>query len=127
MNVLPRRIEQKRTIFQWYQDWLGRFPLTMQPETGGGLSNRWLSAILTDPGSPVTPSEVLAALECENIEGRYLWKPMHLQPVFRQMKYVALDSSVSEDLFSRGVCLPSDTRMTPEDVSRVCKVISGLF
>ena len=94
----------------------------------GTKSNRWLTSILLEPGCGVTPMQLLDALNAENIEGRPLWKPMHAQPVFQDCAYVtAGGKSVSDDLFERGVCLPSDTKMTMEDVDRVCNVIRKVF
>lgn len=127
-KVLPLRVEQKRAIFERYARNLKELPLTLQPSLACGASNRWLSSALLDGDCGVAPGDVLEALKAEGIEGRHLWKPMHAQPVFRDAGYVtAGESSVSEDLFARGVCLPSDTKMTPEDVDRVCDVLRKLF
>lgn len=123
-KVLPLRVEQKRAIYARYAANLADMPLTFQPETEGAMSNRWLTSILLDAGCGVTPAQLLEVLKAEDIEGRHLWKPMHAQPVFAQDAYVtAGGESVSDDLFARGVCLPSDTKMTMEDVDRVCDVI----
>lgn len=128
MKVLDLRLEQKRAIFARYAENLAGLPLTIQPEVDGCKSNRWLTSILLDKDCGVTPLQLLAALDAENIEGRHLWKPMHAQPVFAQCAYVtAGEASVSDDLFERGVCLPSDTKMTMEDVDRVCDVIRKVF
>ena len=71
---------------------------------------------------------MIKTMKANNMESRPLWKPMHSQPVFADVKYVTeADKSVSEDLFSRGVCLPSDTKMSMDDVDRVCSVIRSLF
>ena len=76
----------------------------------------------------MTPAQIFNALNAENIESRPLWKPMHAQPVFAGSAYVKAGAlSVSDDLFARGVCLPSDTKMTMEDVDRVCNVIRKVF
>ena len=73
-------------------------------------------------------SELLARLNEANIEGRHLWKPMSLQPVFAGSPFVSVsDAPVCDDLFARGVCLPSDTKMSMDDVDRVCEVIRGMF
>ena len=126
MKVLESRIAKKRAIAEGYRQGLAVLPLTLQPENG--FSNRWLSVILLDADCGVTPTQVLDALNNANIEGRHVWKPMHLQPIFADAPYVsAAEASVSEDLFARGVCLPSDTKMTEEDVARVCAVIRDLF
>lgn len=128
MKVLPLRVEQKQAIFARYEKNLAGLPLTMQQENTDGTCNRWLSVCLIDEGCPVTPAMVLDALRAENIEGRPVWKPMHAQPVFAGTKYVtAGEKSVSDDLFERGICLPSDTKMTMEDVDRICDIIRKVF
>ena len=127
-KVLPLRVEQKRKIYARYAENLKGLPLTFQPEQPDTCSNRWLTSIILDPGCTVTPDAMLDALQEANIEGRHLWKPMHAQPVFKDAKYVtAGEESVSDDLFSRGVCLPSDSKMTMENVDRVCDVIRSLI
>ena len=128
MKVLDLRIAQKRAIHERYAANLADLPLVFQPEMDGTKSNRWLTSILLEPGCGVTPMQLLDALNAENIEGRPLWKPMHAQPVFQDCAYVtAGGKSVSDDLFERGVCLPSDTKMAMEDVDRVCDVIRKVF
>lgn len=128
MQVLPRRVEQKRAIYQRYAENLAGLPLTFQPEAEDTKANRWLTSILLDPGCGVTPARLLEALNNENIEGRHLWKPMHAQPVYAGCGYVTAGGhSVSDDLFARGVCLPSDTKMSMDDVDRICGVIRKVF
>lgn len=76
----------------------------------------------------MTPTELLAALDAANIEGRHIWKPMNLQPIFADSPFVSItDEPVCNDIFGRGVCLPSDTKMSPADVDEVCAVIRRLF
>ena len=128
MKVLSLRVEQKKAIYNRYVRNLSDLPLTFQPELEGAVSNRWLTAALIDEGCGVTPMEMLDALKKEHIESRPQWKPMHIQPVFAGCAYVTAGAgSVSEDLFRRGICLPSDTKMTMEDVDRVCDVIRSVF
>ena len=128
MQVLPLRVEQKRAIYRRYAENLAGLPLTFQPEAEGTSANRWLTSVLLDPCCGVTPTQLLEALNEENIEGRHLWKPMHAQPVFAGYGYVTVgDTSVSDDLFARGVCLPSDTKMSMDDVDRICGVIRKVF
>ena len=128
MKVLPLRVEQKQAIFARYREKLANLPLTMQPALECAAPNRWLSTALLDRDCGKTPADILAALNEENIEGRHLWKPMHAQPVFSDANYVTVGTeSVSDDLFGRGVCLPSDTKMSMDDVDRVCDVIRRLF
>ena len=127
-KVLPLRVSQKRAIFARYLENLKGLPLTLQTEEEGSLSNHWLTAGVLNPGCSITPDDLLAALKDANMEGRHLWKPMHAQPVFKDAKFVtAGGESVSDDLFRRGFCLPSDSKMTMEDVDRVCAVIRSLF
>lgn len=123
-KVLPVRVEQKRAIYERYVRNLIGLPLTFQHELADTRSNYWLTSILLDRDCGVTPAQLLDAMNAENIEGRHLWKPMHAQPVFARAAYItAGETSVSDDLFARGVCLPSDTKMTMEDVDRVSAVI----
>lgn len=128
MKVLPLRIQQKQAIFERYEKNLAGLPLTMQQENPDGTCNRWLSVALIEKNCPVTPAAVLDALRAENIEGRPVWKPMHAQPVFAGTKFVtAGEKPVSDDLFNRGICLPSDSKMTMEDVDRICDIIRKVF
>ena len=84
--------------------------------------------MLLDRNCGRMPAEVLAVLNEANIEGRHLWKPMHMQPVFSGCGFAKVeDRAVSEELFESGVCLPSDTKMTPEQQMRVCETIKKLF
>ena len=101
----------------------------MQPYMQNSKPNFWLSAIILDKDSKVTPLQIIEALEKENIESRPIWKPMQLQPVFADCDFITLNESgsVSEDIFSRGVCLPSDTKMTREEQAKVIEIIKGLF
>ena len=83
----------------------------------------WLNS-MTVTGK-ITPLEIMEKLEANNIESRPVWKPMHLQPFFSEYDYIGGD--VSQKLFENGVCLPSDTKMTDDDLQRVCKIIKGLW
>ena len=128
MKVLPLRVRQKQAIFNRYIEQLKGLPLTMQTCLPEASPNRWLSAALLDPGCARAPAELLARLEAESIEGRHLWKPMNLQPVFADAPFVsAAQAPVCNDLFARGLCLPSDTKMTADDVDRVCRVLREAF
>lgn len=127
-KVLQKRVEQKRAIFERYSERLKGIPAQMQPQLDCAESNRWLSVLLLEEGCGVTPANVLERLAKENIEGRYIWKPMNMQPVFAANDFVsAHEHAVCNDLFARGVCLPSDTKMSMEDVDRVCEIIRGMF
>jgi dTDP-4-amino-4,6-dideoxygalactose transaminase len=92
----------------------------------GGVGNCWFNVILiTLEEFGTDQEEVRLALEAENIESRSLWKPMHLQPVFKGCRIVG--GAVSEDLFARGLCLPSGTAMTEEGLARVMKIIQSCY
>ena len=128
MKVLPQRVAQKRAIFERYRENLAGLPMTFQPAEEDSAPNCWLTSVLLDEGCSVSVEQILAALAGENMEGRPLWKPMHAQPVFADAPFVSVEEcAVSDDLFARGLCLPSDTKMTMDDVDRVCAVIRGLF
>ena len=119
MEVLPERIAKKRQIFDWYREALSDLEgVEWMPEIPGSLGNRWLTTLTLRRGNPL---EIIDALERENIEARPLWKPMHRQPLFAGAEIFG--GTVSEDLFARGLCLPSGTAMEREDVERVAAVI----
>ena len=125
LRVLDDRVEAKRRIFAYYQEKLGSIPgIEFMPETPYGRSNRWLTVILVKPEEFGADCEtVRIALESNNIEARPVWKPMHLQPVFKNNRCIG--GEVAEDLFNRGLCLPSGTAMTKEDLDRVIEAILG--
>ena len=127
-KVLEKRIEQKRAIFERYSANLKGLPIKKQPQHDCAESNRRLSVLALEKGCGVTPSEMLKRLSDENIEGRHLWKPMNMQPVFAGADFVSThEHAVCNDLFERCVCLPSDTKMSTADIDRVCEVIRGMF
>ncbi len=128
MKVLEERVAKKRQIFERYRDaFAGIGDIEMMPAyKGDQRSNCWLSTIVVDKESKVSAMDIILALEKENIEARPLWKPMHLQPVFANCDYVD-NGGVAEDLFNRGVCLPSDTKMTAEQQGKVCDIVKELF
>ena len=125
LAVVEERVHRRRAIFAYYRERLGHLPgLTFMPEASYGRSNRWLSVILIEPAAFGRDREaVRLALEAENIEARPVWKPMHLQPVFRAARRVG--GAVSERLFAQGLCLPSGTQMTEDDLERVATVVEG--
>ncbi len=145
LKVLEQRVGEKRAIFSYYQQHLGGLPgVCFMPMREGAQSNCWLSCIQLADSCPVKPLDIMKALEEDDVESRPIWKPMHLQPVFagydfipaggleRKMLQVTdaemgADSSVSGQLFEHGVCLPSDTKMTSEDLERICGVVGALW
>jgi dTDP-4-amino-4,6-dideoxygalactose transaminase len=144
LKVLDERGEKKRKIFEYYKQALGNISgIEFMPEAPYGKSNRWLTVVLITPEEFGADHEtVRLALESENIESRPIWKPMHMQPVFnisgskvqgarykvkekKRVKARVVGGEVSEDLFNRGLCLPSGTAMTEDDLDRVIGVIAG--
>jgi len=123
LKVLDERVEAKRRIFDSYRRALGDVNgIEFMPEAPYGKSNRWLTVILVSQEQFGVDHDTLRlALEAENIESRPIWKPMHLQPVFKG--YECIRGEMAETLFSRGLCLPSGTAMTEGDLNRVVKVI----
>ncbi len=127
LRVLDQRIEQKRRIFSYYQEHLGDLDgLSFMPELKGTRANCWLTVIQLADSCPVEPLDVMLALERDDIESRPVWKPMHLQPVFKGCSYID-HGDVASTLFRQGVCLPSDTKLTEEDLQRICSIIRGLW
>lgn len=124
LKILDQRVEKKNYIFEFYKKELGGLDgVEFMPSNEWNEPNYWLSS-LTLSGM-VRPIDIMEALEKENIEARPIWKPMHLQPFFE--KYDFVGTGVSEKLFENGVCLPSDTKMTDEDLERVVEIIKGLW
>ncbi len=127
LKVLEERVAQKRHIFDYYREHLEDLPgISFMPLHEGERANCWLSVIQLAPDGPVRPLDVMIALEKGDVESRPVWKPMHLQPVFSRYDYVD-HGDVGANLFRKGVCLPSDTKMTDEDLSRICGIIRGLW
>jgi dTDP-4-amino-4,6-dideoxygalactose transaminase len=134
LQVLDQRIRRKREIFSHYMDSLSDLPgIEFMPEPAYSYCTRWLTvALITPEEFGADPESVRLALEAENIESRPVWKPMHLQPVFRNgasassgkgVKARKVGGRVAEDLFKAGLCLPSGTAMTGEDLERIVAVI----
>ena len=158
---LEEHIAQKKAIYLRYQEGLKGLPVTMNPfDAGTSEPNYWLSCLLIDkdamcrqvlgetealyvsePGKSC-PTEILEKLTALNAEGRPVWKPMHMQPIFRMHGFVTRQGDgrgrtnayiageavdVGMDLYNRGVCLPSDNKMTPEQQDKIIAVIRSCF
>ncbi|MFD1348014.1 DegT/DnrJ/EryC1/StrS family aminotransferase [Oceanobacillus caeni] len=124
LKVLDRRVEKKRYIFEFYKRELEALNgIELMPSNEWNKPNFWLSSIILT--GKVRPIDIMIALEKENIESRPIWKPMHKQPFFEKYEFVG--EGVSEKLFENGVCLPSDTKMTDKDLSRVVNIIKKLW
>lgn len=157
---LGEHIAQKKAIYERYREGLKDLPVRMNPITEGTEPNYWLSAMLIDreamcrqvrddsdalyrkePGK-TCPTEILEALAAYNAEGRPIWKPMHMQPMYRMHEFVTCEGSgraktnayiaggaadVGADIFARGLCLPSDNKMTAEQQDTVIEIIKSCF
>jgi dTDP-4-amino-4,6-dideoxygalactose transaminase len=150
---MDEHIAQKRAIYERYKEGFKDLPLTVNPIEDKAFSNCWLSCILidkdamceqvrgdldysykTEPGKSC-PMEILDALFAFNAEGRPIWKPMHLQPIYQDHPFVTRDGDgrlagsrdVGADIFTRGLCLPSDNKLKPEDQDRIIEIVRRCF
>lgn len=123
LRILDQKVQKRREVFSSYERLLGKIPgIKFMPEPEWSYSNRWLTCITIDPDKfGATREDIRLLLEKYNIESRPLWKPMHMQPVFQQYRMVG--GEVSENIFKHGLCLPSGTAMTENDVQFVSEVI----
>jgi UDP-N-acetylbacillosamine transaminase len=121
MEVIEERVLKKREIFEWYKEFLAEVEeINFMPELKNSRGNRWLSAITFEK---TDYNKVMKALEDANVESRPLWKPMHMQTLFKDAKNV-LDGT-SENLYTKGLCLASSTTMSRDDVSMICEVMKA--
>ena len=132
IRVLDERIEKKKYIYEKYKEAFSDIKdIEMTNICEYGEPNYWLSVGILNDNSRVKPIDIILALEEENIESRHIWKPMHMQPFYEKYDFFKDDNSekgsVSEEIFERGICLPSDTKMTDEEIERVIKIVRGLF
>ncbi len=126
LNVLEDRVLKRRANYDFYKGKLGDLlGIHFMPEAEFGRSNRWLTCLTIEPSEfGFTREEVRLALESENIEARPLWKPLHLQPVFKDYHYYG--SGVSERLFNKGLCLPSGSNLEKGDLERVVETFKSV-
>ncbi len=148
---LEEHIEQKRAIYKTYKEGLKDLPITLNPyEEGISEPTFWLTCILIDEDAlaPITyyetyseysiepgkssPSEILEALAAFNAEGRPIWKPMHAQPIYKDHPFITVEGryktvDVGMDIFRRGLCLPSDNKMTIEEQDKIIDIIHRCF
>jgi dTDP-4-amino-4,6-dideoxygalactose transaminase len=129
MEVLNERVNQRRTNNQRYRDFFEDIAgISFQTEPNSNyFSNYWLTAILIDPAltGGISREDVRLALDAENIESRPLWKPMHLQPVYKGSKFYG--TGVCEKLFEQGLCLPSGSNLTDDEFDRIFDTLSRIF
>lgn len=144
---LEEHIAQKKAIYYRYKEGLKGLPVEMNPfDETCSEPNYWLSCLIIDKEAMCKqtrtdltyeyvkehgkscPSEILEVLAKHDAEGRPIWKPMHMQPIFNENKFVSFeDKPVNEDIFERGLCLPSDNKMTPEEQDEVIRIIRECF
>jgi len=127
LRVLSDRVKARRYNFEFYEKKLSSLPgISFMPEAEFGKSTRWLSCLTIEADKfGATCSDVRMALESENIEARPVWKPLHLQPVFKDCPYYGSD--VSEKLFDKGLCLPSGSSMTENDLEKVVDIFCRVY
>lgn len=119
---------KKREIYERYKKGFEGLPVTMNPYLENSDPNFWLSCILLDKSVKISPIEIMEKLNAENIETRPLWKPMHMQEVFKNNDFITANvQAVNEDLFNRGLCLPSDIKMTAEQQEKVIAIIKKII
>ncbi len=143
---LEEHIALKKAIYERYKIGLADLPVKMNPyDANNSAPNFWLSCMTINPEAmceqrrgdetvdyikeegKTCPTEILEAIQSINAEGRPLWKPMHMQPIFGDNAFVTVSGGTGEDLFNRGLCLPSDIKMTAEQQDRVIAVIKQCF
>ena len=144
---LDEHIAQKKAIYDRYREGFKDIPVSMNPIPGNVHSNYWLSCMIIDKeamtkqsrtdleanyskeAGKTCPTEILELLLQYNAEGRPIWKPMHMQPIFKDNDFIQVDEAinVSADIFERGLCLPSDNKMTPEQQDIIIELVRSLF
>lgn len=127
MDVLADHVARRQEIHELYSKGLANLPQikVLENPNNNFKSNFWLTTILIEPSCGITPDEIRVALNRENIETRLLWRPMHMQPIYNDVPYYG--GTVCEKLFNQGLCLPSGSSLTDEDISRVIEAIHKQF
>ena len=119
MEVLDVRVKRRRAIFDLYTKYLSEIEeISFMPEVSNSRGSRWLTTLTF---AKTNPKKIIDILENENIESRPLWKPMHMQPLFKES--LVIENGKSQDLFSKGICLPSGSNLSNADVERICSMI----
>ena len=127
--TLAERVVQKSEIYKTYANAFYEHPwIQMNPIPVNCQSNCWLSCMTLNDGAPVSALQIMERLESEHIESRPIWKPMSMQPYYKDCDFVSIHhSAIGRDIFSRGLCLPSDVKMTKEEQTYVCDLILDMF
>lgn len=125
---LEEHREAKEKIYRRYEQGFKDLPVKMNPYLKNTRPNFWLSCILIDEDCAVDPMSIMDKLNDANVEARPIWKPMHMQPVFKDNDFISIsDTSVGEQIFARGLCLPSDIKMTAEQQDIIIEIIKSMF
>lgn len=130
LEVLEHRVQSRRLIFNQYKFYLSGLPgITFMSELENSFSNRWLTSLLIDESQGVSKCDLLNFLHESNIEARHVWKPLHLQPLFKGTAYYPHneDEHVAVELFEKGICLPSGSGMTKGQQAKVINRILDFF
>ena len=130
-----QHIAQKKAIYERYKEGFKYLPVMMNPyDKGNSEPNFWLSCLLIDADviQKVNPMKILNTLAKYNAEGRPIWKPMHMQPIFKGNPFITREgiggsSDIGADIFNRGLCLPSDNKMTVEEQNIIIQMIRSCF
>ena len=117
----------KADIYERYKEGLDGLPAGMNPYLSYTSPNYWLSCLLIDKSAGVKPMDIYNRLNDMNVESRPIWKPMHMQPLYSGYDYITLSKSISEDIFDRGICLPSDIKMTNDEQLNIIEIIKSCF
>ena len=127
LNALEQRVEARRAIFDNYVAALSDIEgIGFMPEPEGAISNKWLTVITIDPDKiRKSPEDIRQAMEAENIETRWAWKPMHMQPVYENSEFVGGD--VCENIFNKALCLPSGSSLSGHEQDRVCECLRNVL
>lgn len=124
LEMIEQKVARRRAIFERYASALSSIPgVTFMPEPDYNRSTRWLTCLTVDPSAGRSAASVVEACNSRSIEVRSMWKPMHMQPVFADARFVG--SGVCADLFENGLCLPSGSGLSDADVDRVIDAVAG--
>lgn len=128
MDVLDEHINRRKAISEKYRESFSQNKyIKMMPILSNGKPNYWLSVLSINDDSPVKPLEIIKSLENENIEARPVWKPMHMQPYFKEYPFFMHDGYVGEDIFNKGICLPSGSSLSDDNQAEICRMINKLY
>lgn len=127
MLYLNKHIAQKKIIYDRYKEGFKDLPVMMNPYLDNSVPNFWLSCLLINKDVQINPLHIIDELAKYNIESRPIWKPMHMQPLYKNNDFVTNSDNVGEDIFARGLCLPSDNKMTEEQQQMVIGIMRKVF